>query len=107
MGERITAIMSKKEYWDAVTGATLRTLEGHSHWVDAVVFSPDGRLLASGSGNHTVRLWGVTTGATLRTLGWVVRPLIDSACDRPPKDAKDKNMGVAGPTKPWSPPVSR
>ena len=50
MGERITATTSKKEHWDAVTGATLRTLKGHSHWVDAVIFSPDGRLLASGSG---------------------------------------------------------
>jgi hypothetical protein len=38
---------------------------------------------------------------------WVWGPLMDSACDRPPKDTKDKNMGVVGPTKPWSLPVPR
>ena len=35
--------------------------------VDAVAFSPDGRLLASASGN-TVYLWDTATGAAVRTL---------------------------------------
>jgi WD40 repeat protein len=47
---------------------SLQTLEGHRGPVNAVAFSPDGKLLASGSGDHTVRLWDVATGAVLQTL---------------------------------------
>ena len=48
--------------------AELQTLEGHRGWVDAVAFSPDGKLLASGSDDDTVRLWDPATGAALHTL---------------------------------------
>ncbi|MGH3810881.1 MAG: WD40 repeat domain-containing protein [Pseudonocardiaceae bacterium] len=33
------------------------TLTGHTDWVYAVVFSPDGHTLATGSTDQTVRLW--------------------------------------------------
>jgi hypothetical protein len=46
----------------------LQTLEGHSSWVRSVVFSPDGKLVASGSDDNIVRLWDAGTGAALQTL---------------------------------------
>ncbi|KAJ5501965.1 hypothetical protein N7463_004839 [Penicillium fimorum] len=60
-----------EENWSA----ELQALEGHSDWVQSVSFSPDGRLLASGSDDRTMRLWDPVTGDLQQTLeghlGWV------------------------------------
>ena len=47
--------------WDAATGEHLKTLEGHARQVNSVSFHPDGHTLASGSGDHTIRLWALSS----------------------------------------------
>ncbi|KAF7173474.1 hypothetical protein CNMCM6106_007558 [Aspergillus hiratsukae] len=59
----------------------LQTLEGHSDGVHSVAFSANGRLLASGSVDKTIKLWDPSTGALKQTLEghshWHGRPQAD------------------------------
>jgi WD40 repeat protein len=74
--------------WNVKTGKLLQTLEGNSHSVNSVAYSPDGQTLASGgsisyqelirlkyspdlaSGSYdqSIKLWNVKTGNLLQTL---------------------------------------
>ncbi|MCW5316385.1 protein kinase [Nostoc sp. KVJ3] len=54
--------------WDVNTGKEIRTLIGHTNWVNSVAFSPDGKLLVSGSADCTIKLWQVNTGIEIQTL---------------------------------------
>ncbi|KAG8723257.1 hypothetical protein FRC09_004086 [Ceratobasidium sp. 395] len=58
------------EIWDLQTGnAVLGPLQGHSGKVTSLTFSPDCRLIASGSRDKTIRIWDAETGlAVLKPL---------------------------------------
>ncbi|KAF2456580.1 hypothetical protein BDY21DRAFT_287791, partial [Lineolata rhizophorae] len=67
----IKALSKREDDWDACRSV----LEGHAGVVSAVVFSPDGQLVASASYDATVRVWEVATGSCRSVLeghtGWV------------------------------------
>lgn len=51
--------------WDVRTGELVSTLTGHKLRINSVAFSPDGKNIASGSNDLTVRVWDVETGTQL------------------------------------------
>ncbi len=57
------------ELWNAADGAHLRSLADiHSDVIGAVSFSPDGRLLATGSADRLAKLVDLAAGKVVRTL---------------------------------------
>jgi hypothetical protein len=55
-------------------------LTGHQSVVNSAAVLPDGRRALSGSDDHTLRLWDLETGATLRTLKGHLVQLSRSRC---------------------------
>ncbi|KAB8336841.1 hypothetical protein FH972_021149 [Carpinus fangiana] len=53
---------STARIWDCETGTPFKKLEGHTSWVLAVSYSPDGKHIATGSMDNTVRIWDAITG---------------------------------------------
>jgi WD40 repeat protein len=49
-------------------GSLLQTIHGHQDSVNSVTFSPDGKMIASGSDDQTIRIWNANTGMLLCTL---------------------------------------
>ena len=72
--------------FDAITGTRMAVLSGHMGMVNCVTFSSDGRSLASGADDNTVKLWDMQTGGVVRTfLGhneWVQSVSFSRDCTR-------------------------
>ncbi|KAK4653541.1 HNWD NOD-like receptor pc6 [Podospora pseudocomata] len=60
----ITSRPIVEDNWNACR----QTLEGHGGPVLSVAFSPDSKLVASGSGDKTIKIWDAATGSCTQTL---------------------------------------
>lgn len=63
-----TGIEDEVCLWDVEDIRPLLTCRGHTGWVQALAFSPNGQWLASGSHDQTIRLWNGSTGQCVKTL---------------------------------------
>ncbi|WP_414545047.1 hypothetical protein [Nostoc sp. CCY0012] len=58
--------------WDVETGTGIRTLMGHKSWVNSVSLSQDGKTLASGSHDKTIKPWKMELDVLVgRNCDWV------------------------------------
>jgi hypothetical protein len=53
------------ERGEAKEADSCKDIKAHKNFVESVSFSPDGKLLASGSGDKTIKLWDVASGKLL------------------------------------------
>jgi WD40 repeat protein len=61
--------------WDATTKKETRRFEGHLRPVTSIAWSPDGRLVLSGSLDGTARIWSLETGKEVRMLAGHATPV--------------------------------
>ena len=54
--------------WNTKSDQRVATLEGHQGFIADLTFSPDGKLLASASGDQTIKLWNTDTWRVEDTL---------------------------------------
>ena len=68
-GDRIIYI------WNLKSGIRFRTIHAHKSWIQSLAFSPDGKILASGSQDKTINLWNAEKGTLIKTftghMSWV------------------------------------
>jgi len=56
------------QLWDVAVGKEIRSFRGHQDRVNCVAISPDGRMLATGAPDKTLRLWEVASGEERRRI---------------------------------------
>ena len=56
------------QIWDVASGREIGTLKGHGRAVGKVAFSRDGKLLATGATDNTIKIWDLASKRELTTL---------------------------------------
>lgn len=56
------------QVWDIANKVIRNTFAGHEQDIYSLDFARDGRIIASGSGDRTVRLWDIETGGSVLVL---------------------------------------
>jgi WD40 repeat protein len=54
--------------WDVATGEELLVLRGHTQLIAALIWSPDGSRITTGSLDRMIKLWDAATGDEVLTL---------------------------------------
>ncbi|NER19840.1 MAG: protein kinase [Symploca sp. SIO1C2] len=73
------AVKKSDSQISTLRGKCIHTLKGHLSSVFSVAISPDGKHLASGSFDNTIKLWDLETGKLLRTLTGHYEPVLTLA----------------------------
>ncbi|HPO35853.1 MAG TPA: caspase family protein [Syntrophales bacterium] len=63
----VTPVGEKGRVGIALGDMSIKTLHGHSSFVHSVAISSDGKFLASGSADKTVKIWDLMKGTEIRT----------------------------------------
>ena len=76
-----TLIIWELKYTGEVTefGTPVRSLEGHSHFIQDVAISNDGQFALSASWDTTLRLWNLETGNTTKTFSGHTKDVLSVA----------------------------
>ena len=67
--------VGRVQLWDVASGREIAAIKGHGRGVSKVAFSRDGKLLASGGTDSTIKLWDVSTQKELVTLTGHTAPI--------------------------------
>jgi WD40 repeat protein len=81
--------------WDLTAGKLRREFVGHTDPIQAIAFSRDGKVLATGGGDYSVKLWD-TEGKELASFG----PLTDTV-NRVAFSPNGKRLAAAGSYEAW------
>ncbi|MCG9127558.1 hypothetical protein JT359_08175 [Candidatus Poribacteria bacterium] len=64
----LTKTLNDIHVLDSKTNTSKHILKGHQDYIGCLAYSPDSKMIASGSDDQTIRLWDVKTGKHIRTL---------------------------------------